>query len=53
MLEKILAGKIGRYFSEVCLMNQPWIRDDKSSLAKMYPAVKIKRFARWAIGEDI
>ena len=53
MLEKILAGKIGRYFSEVCLMNQPWVRDDKTSLAKKYPAVKIVRFARWAIGEEI
>ena len=53
MLEKILAGKIGRYFSEVCLMNQPWVRDDKTSLAKKYPAVKVKRFARWAIGEEI
>jgi elongation factor Ts len=53
MLEKILAGKIGRYFSEVCLMNQPWVRDDKTTLAKKYPAVKIVRFARWAIGEEI
>ena len=53
MLEKILAGKIGRYFSEVCLVNQPWVRDDKTTLAKKYPAVKIVRFARWAIGEDL
>ena len=53
MLEKILAGKIGRYFSEVCLMNQPWVRDDKTTLAKKYPAVKVVRFARWAIGEEI
>ena len=53
MLEKILAGKIGRFFSEVCLVDQPWVRDDKTTLAKKYPAVKVKRFARWAIGEEI
>ena len=53
MLEKILSGKIGRFFSEVCLVNQPWVRDDKTTLAKKYPGVKIVRFARWAIGEEI
>ena len=53
MLEKILAGKINRFFSEVCLVNQPWVRDDKTTLAKLHPEVKIKRFARWAIGEEL
>ena len=52
MLEKILAGKINRYFSEVCLCNQPWVKDDKSTFAKLYPQLKIKRFARWAVGEE-
>jgi len=52
MLDKILAGKINRFFSEVCLMNQPWIRDDKSTLAKLQPKLKIKRFVRWMVGEE-
>ena len=52
MLEKILAGKINRYFSEVCLSNQPWVKDDKSTFAKLYPQLKIKRFVRWAVGEE-
>ena len=52
MLEKILAGKIGRFFSEVCLVNQPWVKDDKSTFAKLYPNLKIKRFVRWAVGEE-
>ena len=52
MLEKILAGKINRYFSEVCLVNQPWVKDDKSTFAKLYPQLKIKRFVRWAVGEE-
>ena len=53
MLEKILAGKINRFYSEVCLMNQPWVMDDKSTLAKVAPNLKIKRFVRWMVGEEL
>ena len=53
MLEKILAGKINRFYSEVCLMNQPWIMDDKTSLAKIAPNLKVKRFVRWMVGEEL
>ncbi|MCQ2352392.1 MAG: translation elongation factor Ts [Victivallaceae bacterium] len=53
MLEKILAGKINRFYSEVCLMQQPWFKDDKTTLAKINPALKIKRFVRWEVGEEL
>lgn len=53
MIEKILVGKINKYFGEVCLMNQPWIRDDKTTLAKFKPNLKVKRFIRWEVGEEI
>ena len=53
MLEKILAGKINRFYSEVCLSNQPWVKDDKSTFAKLYPQLKVKRFARWEVGEEL
>ena len=53
MLDKILAGKINRFFSEVCLENQAWVKDDKTSLKKLKPAVKVKRFVRWSIGEEL
>jgi elongation factor Ts len=53
MLDKILAGKMNRFFSEVCLENQAWVKDDKTSLKKLKPAVKVKRFVRWAIGEEL
>ena len=53
MLDKILAGKINKYFSEVCLMNQPWINDDKTTLAKLMPKITVKRFARWMVGEEL
>lgn len=53
MLDKILMGKISRFFSDVCLMNQPWVKDDKTTLAKLKPGLKVKRFVRWAVGEEI
>ena len=53
MLEKILAGKINRFYADVCLMNQPWVRDDKTCLAKVAPNLKIKRFVRWMVGEEL
>ena len=53
MLEKILTGKINRFYSEVCLMNQPWIMDDKTTLAKIAPTLKVKRFVRWMVGEEL
>ncbi|MDD3885451.1 MAG: translation elongation factor Ts [Victivallaceae bacterium] len=53
ILDKILAGKINKFYSEVCLMNQPWVRDDKTSLAKFRPNLKVKRFVRWEVGEEL
>ena len=52
MVEKILNGKIHKWFSEVCLVDQPWIKNDKSSLSKLYPKVNVIRFARWVAGEE-
>lgn len=53
MLEKILLGKINKWYTEVCLTRQPWLRDDKQSVEKANPGVVIKRFLRWEVGEEI
>ncbi|MEA4863684.1 MAG: translation elongation factor Ts [Victivallaceae bacterium] len=53
IIDKILAGKIAKYYTEVCLVDQPWIMDDKTSLAKLYPNVKVLRFLRWEVGEEL
>lgn len=52
ILKKIVNGKINKWFSEVCLTKQPWIKDDKSSLSKLKPDLTVNRFARWEIGEE-
>lgn len=53
IIDKIVMGKINKWYSEVCLMNQPWLRDDKSCLAKVAPNLKVRRFLRWAVGEEL
>ena len=47
---KILNGVIQKWYTEVCLIKQPWIHDDKASLEKIAPKLKIKRFVRVQTG---
>lgn len=53
MLEGILKGKLNKLFKEICLVKQPWIDDEKSSLEQVAPNVKVKRFIRWMAGESL
>lgn len=53
MVEKIVLGKLNKWYTEVCLTQQPWIRDDKTCLAKVAPQVTVKRFVRWQVGEAL
>lgn len=53
MLEKILGGKIRKFFTEVCLNDQPWVKDDKTTLAKLRPNCRVVRFVRWEVGEEL
>ncbi len=60
IMEKIIEGKLGKFFEEVCLLDQPYIREDKVKVrdlitqlvAKMGENIKIGRFARFEIGQD-
>ncbi len=59
--EKIIAGKLEKYYETVCLMDQPWIQDDKKKVkdlvtekaAKIGENISVRRFARFAVGEGI
>jgi elongation factor Ts len=58
IIEKIVQGKLGKFFEEVCLLEQPYIRDDKIKvkdlitqfIAKFKENTKVSRFARFQIG---
>ncbi len=60
IIEKIVEGKIKKYYEEVCLLDQPYIKDNKMSIqqlittfiAKFGENIKVKRFARFELGKD-
>jgi elongation factor Ts len=57
--DKIVEGKMQKYFKESCLMNQAYVRDPditvedllNEMIAKIGENISIKRFARFRIGE--
>ena len=58
-LEKIAEGRLEKFYSEVCLLDQPFIRDQKLAIkdllgglsAKIGENVVIRRFTRFQLGE--
>lgn len=57
--EKIVEGRIGKFYSEICLLEQPYVKDDKKTIdtlvkeavASLGENIQVGRFARIAIGE--
>jgi len=60
-LEKILAGKLEKFYEENVLMDQPFVRDPKlkvqdllhSLIAKIGENIVVRRFIRYQLGEEI
>jgi elongation factor Ts len=61
MIEKILEGKINKYYEQICLVDQVWVKDDKKKIsdlitekvAKIGENITIRRFVRYQVGEGI
>jgi elongation factor Ts len=61
MLEKILVGKMEKFYEQVCLVDQLWVKDDKKKVgemitersAKIGEKVAVRRFVRYEVGEGI
>jgi len=59
MIDKIVEGKLNKFYKESCLMNQAYVRNPDISIAdllneviaKIGENIKISRFARFQIGE--
>ena len=51
--EKITQGKLNKWLNENCLVKQPWIRDDKTTIEKLKPNARVRRFARWQVGASV
>lgn len=61
VVEKIVAGKIDKYFSTVCLLEQPFVKDQNvtmkdlltQKIAELGENILIRRFTRFQVGESI
>jgi len=59
VLERIVQGKLDKYYDEVCLLRQPFVKDDKvqvgdlvtGAIAKIGENIVVRRFVRYEVGE--
>ncbi len=57
---KIVDGKMSKWYSEIVLLEQPYVKDDKKSvgdllqeaIAKMGENIQVRRFAKFRLGQD-
>ena len=58
--EKIVEGRLRKFYEEQCLLEQPYIRDEgrnmetvlKDSVAKLGERIVVRRFARYVLGQE-
>ena len=55
MIEKIVMGSINKFYKEVCLVDQAYVKDDKMSVAQLLKNnnASVKGFARFQMGEGL
>src|SRR3954464_522676 len=59
VIEKIVEGKMSKYYEEVCLLDQPFIKDQTISISqliaqkvgKLGENIAVRRFARFKVGD--
>ena len=61
VIDKIIEGKLEKFYAESCLLEQPFIKDSSGksrvkdlvdqATAKLQERVVVKRFARFQVGE--
>lgn len=60
-IEKIVAGKLEKFYSTVCLLEQPFVKNPEISIkdhvtakiAQLGENIVIRRFTRWQLGEEL
>jgi elongation factor Ts len=61
VIDKMVEGRLRKYYKEVCLLDQPFVKDPDKSIdqllneftAKIGEKISIRRFVRWQVGEGI
>lgn len=60
MLDKIVEGRLSKFYEEICLLEQPFIRENTLSVAELIkntgsklgdPAIQVARFVRYKVGD--
>ena len=59
IIEKMLEGKMGKFYEEVCLLDQPFIKDQAQTISqiiatrvgKLGENISVRRFARFKVGD--
>jgi elongation factor Ts len=61
IVDKMVEGRIEKYYKEVCLLEQPYIKDDEKTVGKLLTEaiaeigenINVRRFVRYELGEGI
>ncbi|MEN3013741.1 MAG: translation elongation factor Ts [Endomicrobiia bacterium] len=63
VLEKVIEGKLTKFYEETCLLEQPYIRDPQGkqkvkdlllqTISKLQENITIRRFVRYVLGEEL
>ena len=61
MVEKIIEGKLAKYYGEVCLLKQPFIKDEAKTVEQLLlekmvaigEKISIRRFVRFELGDGL
>lgn len=51
--EKIVMGKIKKYYEENCLLDQKFVKDDKITISQLLGKLKLSRFCFFVMGQGI
>lgn len=61
VVDRIVDGKLRKFYSEACLMEQPFVKDDsmtvrqrvEATVGKLGENIMVRRFARFQVGESL
>jgi elongation factor Ts len=61
IVDRIVEGRLKKYYSETCLLDQPFVKQDditveeriKQTIAKLGENIVVRRFVRYQLGEDL
>jgi elongation factor Ts len=61
IVDKIIEGRLDKFYSRVCLLDQPFVKDDsqtvgdvlKETIAKLGENMVIRRFVRYVLGQGV